>query len=166
MGDHLFEYILVILFVLVGLRCMTFGISGFLFYHKKVQARVKQPGKRYVRHPNKYIANRARADMKVPRSGIAVKNAVFTYEENGKEIMAAAVNLVGEDNTYVNGNKTYTVKVSPFDPHKCYLPALQLYKGCSIPAKIFIFVMRMIPKVFGLLLIAIAWWTYFNTIKK
>ena len=104
--------------------------------------------------------------MKVPRSGIAVKNAVFTYEENGKEVRATAVNLAGDDNTFINDGKVYTIKVSPFNPHKCYLPAIQLYRGCTIPAKIFIFVKRIIPKIFGILLIAIAVWTYFNIIKR
>ena len=165
MGDNLFAYIFVIIFGLLGLRSVSIGISGFLLYHKKVQAKAKG-GSRYVRHPNKYIANRARADMKVPRSGIAVKNAVFTYEENGKEVRATAVNLAGDDNTFINDGKVYTIKVSPFNPHKCYLPAIQLYRGCTIPAKLFIFVKRMIPKIFGLLLIAIAVWTYFNIIKR
>ena len=165
MGDHIFEYLMVLLFGLMGIRILIYGITGFLLYHKKVQAEAKS-GERYVRHSNKYLANRARADMSVPKGGIGVKSAVFTYEENGKKIMATAVNLLGDDNTYIDSGKLYTIKVSPFNPHKCYFLAIQLYIGCSIPAKIFIFVMRTLPRAGGLMFIGVAWFIYTSFIAR
>ena len=41
---------------------------------------------------------------------------------------------------------------------------MQLYQDCSIAAKIFIFVKRIIPKITGVLFIAIAWFAYTNFI--
>ena len=101
-----------------------------------------------------------------PGGDIRVKKAVFTYEKNGKGVMATADNLLFEDNLYVNNGKIYTIKLSPFNPHRCYFPAYQLYRGCSIPAKIYIFVMRIIPKITGAGFLAIAWYTYTNFILK
>ena len=88
----------------------------------------------------------------------------LVYEENGKGVRATAVNLLGDDNLYLSDDKIYTIKVSPFNPHKCYFPPIQLYQGCSIPAKVFIFVKRIIPKITGTLFIAIAWFAYTNFI--
>ena len=80
--------------------------------------------------------------------------------------MASAVNLVGNDNLIPNNGKMYTIKVSPFNPHKCYFPTIQLYRGCSIPAMIFIFVSRLMPKLGGLMFLAIVWLTYINFILE
>ena len=99
-----------------------------------------------------------------PDGNVMVKSAIFTYEENGKGVRATAVNLLGDDNLYLDDSKLYTIKVSPFNPHKCYFPPIQLYQGCSIPAKVFIFVKRIIPKITGILFIAIAWFAYTNFI--
>ena len=161
MGDHFFAYVLVIFFGVCGIRVLTIGISGFLLYHKKVQATAKS-GEKYERHPHKHIGKYGAR----PKEDIGTTKAVFTYEENGKQIKATAVNLVGNDNTTVVNGAAYTIKVSPFDPHKCYLPALQIYRGYGFIAKIFIFVFRLLPRLGGLMFLGIAWITYTNFIRE
>ncbi|MCR5213951.1 MAG: hypothetical protein K6E10_06015 [Eubacterium sp.] len=159
-----FAYVVVLFFGLIGLWALAYDIPGFLLYHKKVEARAKS-GKRYVAfRAQEYIKNQSSGQYGKPDGDVRVKSAVFIYEEKGKGVRATAVNLLGDDNLYINSDKIYTIKVSPFNPHKCYFPPIQLYQGCSIPAKIFIFVMRAIPKVCGLLFIAIAWFAYTNFI--
>ncbi len=160
-----FAYLVVLFFGLIGLWALLYDIPGLLFYHRKVQARVK-PGKRYVGHHDhqKRMDYDRRGLLGKPDGNVLVKSAVFTYEENGKGVRATAVNLLGDDNLYLSDGKIYTIKISPFNPHKCYYPPIQLYQGCSIPAKVFIFVKRIIPKITGILFIAIAWFAYTNFI--
>ncbi len=166
MIDHIFAYLAVLFFVVIGLVAIFKGIFGFLLYHKKVQARGKS-GKRYVvTNARTRIENESRGLYGKPDGTVYTKSAVFTYEENGKGVMATAVNLLGEDNSYIDNNKIYTIKVSPFNPHKCYFPAYQLYQGCSIPVKIFIFVMRTLPRAGGLMFIGVAWFIYTSFIVR
>ena len=161
-----FAYIVVLFFGVSGSFILLHDIPGLLLYHKKVQAKVKA-GKRYVvTNPVTEQKNKSSGQYGKPNGHVHVKSAVFTYEENGKDVMATAVNLVGDDNLYLNSNEIYTVKVSPFDPHRCYFPAIQLYRGCSIPAMIFIFVMRLLPKLGALMFLGIAWLAYTNFILK
>lgn len=167
MGDHIFAYLMVIFFGLMGLYVLTYGIFGFLLYHKKVQARAKG-GERYVRRNGIELAEKLRdhATPGNPHGTVTYKDSVFTYEENGKKVMATAVNLKGHDNQFINSKSIYTIKVSPFNPHKCYLPAIQLYRDCSILAKIFIFVMRILPRLGGIMFLGIAWFIYTAFISR
>ena len=162
-----FAYLAVLFFGLIGLWALLYDIPGLLLYHRKVEARAK-PGKRYVGHHDhqKRMDYDRRGLLGKPDGNVLVKSAVFTYEENGKGVRATAVNLLGDDNLYLSDGKIYTIKVSPFNPHKCYFPPIQLYQGCSIPAKVFIFVKRIIPKITGILFIAIAWFAYTNFILQ
>ncbi|MBQ7991110.1 MAG: hypothetical protein IJ251_08705 [Oscillospiraceae bacterium] len=159
-----FAYVVVLFFGLIGLWALLYDVPGFLLYHREVQARAKN-GKRYISANAKTrTENRSRGQYGKPDGDVRVKSATFTYEENGKAVIATAVNLLGDDNLYLENGRIYTIKVSPFDPHKCYFPAGQLYQGCSIPAKVFIFVKRAIPKFTGILFVAIAWFAYTNFI--
>ena len=159
-GDKLIVYIVMIAFALFGIRVLTIGVSGALLYHKRVEARAKT-GKRYViTDPETRIKNRSSGQYGKPDGDVHVKSAVFTYEENGKAVRATAVNLVGDDNLYLDTGGIYTIRVSPFNPHKCYFPPVQLYKGYSIPAKVMIFVKRLLPRLGGVMFLAIAYITY------
>ena len=152
MGDKLIEYIVMIAFALFGIRVLTIGIS--------VEARAKT-GKRYVlTDAETRIKNRSSGQSGKPDGDVHVKSAVFTYEENGKAVRATAVNLVGDDNLYLENGGIYTIRVSPFNQHKCYFPPVQLYKGYSIPAKVMIFVKRLLPRLGGVMFLAIAYITY------
>lgn len=160
-----FAYFVVLFFGLIGLWALLHDLPSFLLYHREVQARAKR-GERYisVHDPQKRMDNLRSGQIGAPDGNVMVKSAIFKYEENGKAVRATAVNLLGDDNLYLNDGQIYTIKVSPFNPHKCYFPPIQLYQGCSIPAKIYIFVMRIIPKITGVLFIAIAWFAYTNFI--
>ncbi len=161
-----FAYVVVLFFGVLGLWALLAGVPSLLLYHNKVQARANT-GKRYVRFNAFKEQERVNSSQYgKPGGDIRVKKAVFTYEKNGKGVMATADNLLFEDNLYVTNGKIYTIKLSPFNPHRCYFPAYQLYRGCSIPAKIYIFVMRIIPKITGAGFLAIAWYTYTNFILK
>ena len=157
----IFAYIVAIFFAASGLIILLHDIPAFLLYHDKVQAEAVR-GERYVRHPHKHIGKYGAR----PSEDIGTTKAVFLYGSGERKSRATAVNLVGDDNTLVCSGKTYTIKLSPSDPHKCYLPPLQLYKGCSIPAKIFIFVKRLLPKLGALMFLGIAWFTYTNFILE
>ena len=167
MVDHIFAYIIVAFFGLGGLYVLTYGITGLLLYHEKVQAKANRKGK-YIHRTADDISEMVRdggAHPGKPYGNVHYKDSVFTYEKNGKAVMATAVNIKESDNQFINDKEIYTIKVSPFNPHKCYVPELQLYRGCSIPAKIFIFVMRLLPRAGGLMLIGIAWFIYTAFIK-
>ena len=160
-----FAYLVVLFFGLIGLWALLYDIPGLLLYHKKVQARAKS-GEKYIGvhdHQKRMDLHRS-GRIGEPDGNVMVKSAIFTYEENGKGVRATAVNLLGDDNLYLDDSKLYTIKVSPFNPHKCYFPPIQLYQGCSIPAKVFILVKRIIPKITGILFIASAWFAYTNFI--
>ncbi len=160
-----FAYFVVLFFGLIGLWALLYDLPAFLLYHREVQARAKR-GERYigVHDHQKRMDNLRRGQTGKPDGNVLVKQAVFIYEENGKGVRATADNLLGEDNLYLNDGQIYTIKVSPFNPHKCYFPPIQLYQGCSIPVKLFIFVMRSITKITGILFIAIAWFAFTNFI--
>lgn len=161
-----FAYLVVFGFGLLGFWALLYDVPGLLLYHSQEKARVTD-GKRYVKtRAQTKIENFSKGQYGKPDGSVLVKSAVFTYEEDGKAVRATAVNLLGNDNLYLDSGKIYTIKVSPFNPHKCYFPPVQLYRGVSIPAKVFIFVNRIIPKITGVLFIAIAWFAYTNFIIK
>ena len=164
MKDHIFAYLGIQFFIFWGLWALFHDIPALLLYHKKVQARAK-PGERYIQ--NYYarirLENESAGQYGKPDGKVVTSSAVFTYEENRKHITAKAVNLLNDDNSFVQSGKVYTIKVSPFNPHKCYIPAYQLYKGCSIPEKIYIFVMRTLLKAGGLMFLGIAYLIYVSS---
>lgn len=168
MGDHIFAYLMVVIVGLAGLYVLTYGIIGFLLYHEKVQAKANNKGK-YIHRNADDISEKVRdggSHLGNPYGTVHYKDSVFTYEKNGKAVMATAVNIFESDNQFINDKEIYTIKVSPFNPHKCYVPELQLYHGCSIPARIFIFVMRLLPRAGGLMLLGIAWFIYNTFINR
>jgi hypothetical protein len=165
MGDHILAYLAVLFFVFIGLWSLLHGVPGLLLYHKKVQARAKS-GERYIQvyDARTRLENISKGQYGKPDGPVCTESAVFTYEKNKKGVRATAVNLLGEDNSYIDSGKIYTIKVSPFNPNKCYFPAYQLYQGCSIPAKIYIFLKRTALKAAGLMFIGIAWLIYISFI--
>ena len=164
MRDHIFAYLGIMIFIFLGLWVLLHDIPALLLYHKKVQARGK-PGERYIQNydARKKLENIAAGQYGKPDGKVYTSSAEFTYEEKRKHITAKAVNLLNDDNSFVQSGKVYTIKVSPFNPHKCYVPAYQLYKGCSIPEKIYIFVMRTLPKAGGLMFLGIAYLIYVSS---
>ena len=155
-----FAYVVAVFFAVCGLLILFYDIPALLLYHNKMKA-VGTPGGKYDMHPHKQIGKYGA----IPKERISYTKAVFTYDLGGKKVMATAVNLVGDDNTFINKGQTYTIKGSPFDPPKCYLPPIQLYRKCSIPAKVFIFIKRLLPKAGAVMFLGIAWLTYINFIN-
>ncbi len=166
MGDHIFAYLMVVIVGLAGLYVLTYGIIGFLLYHEKVQAKAKNKGKYITRNIDDISEMVRDGAFSGPHGTVHYADSVFTYEKNGKAVMATAVNIKESDNQFINDKEIYTIKVSPFNPHKCYVPELQLYRGSSIPARILIFVMRLLPRAGGLMLLGIAWFIYNTFINR
>lgn len=153
MRGSIFSYGVMIFFGVIGLWAFAYGAVGFFLYHKKVEAAGKNGSKE-----KRSRSSRSQREAKINR-------AVFTYETDGKRYGANAVNLLGEDNLRIKDGETYTIKVSPFDPHKCYLPVLQLYRGCGLIEAIYYFIRGAAVRLTGMIFIAIALYTYTEFIR-
>ena len=139
MIETILPYIGIFFFGIIGIYGLTHGLTGKLFYHKKVEAKARN-GRANERHINSRqgVINSFRNHPE----DYDIEKASFIYEEDGKKHYAKAVNLLERENLWLEKGKTYTIKVSSKNPEKCYFPINQIYLYKKFNEKLYIFVYR------------------------